>query len=163
MKKTSIFIACALPVFMFLQLSGCKMRDKNGEVSSNDSGMVGSARLKDGEYKASANTYDDSGYKAIVKVVVKDGAVYSIDCDAEHKDEGTKKTISESGKYGMKAGGAQHEWHEEIAYFEKYATENGVSSITLNKDGKTDVITGCTIAVGEYVDLINEALEKAEG
>lgn len=161
MRIFNIFTAYILSAIMLLSLSGCMRKDNKPDTSSMNSG-VGSAKLKDGEYKASADTFDASGYKATVKVVVKDGAVYSIDCDADHKDDGTKKSISESGKYKMKAGGAQHEWHEEIAYFEKYATNNGVSSIPLNKEGKTDAIAGCTISVGEYVDLINEALEKAE-
>ena len=160
--KAVNFFAIILSLTFVLSLSGCMRKDTNEDSSSAGSMTATVQQYKDGEYKASAELYDDSDYKATVKVVVKDGAVYSVDCDADKKGGGTKKADSESGKYNMKQGGAQYEWHEEIAFFEKYVTQNGVDAVSLKGDGKTDVITGCTIAVSDYVDLIKEALKKAE-
>jgi major membrane immunogen (membrane-anchored lipoprotein) len=158
--KFSAFILSVICLMMCL--AACGGGDTVPESSSAGSVTNSTAEYKDGEYKASAPSYDDSGYKATAKVVVKNGKVYSVDCDADSKDGGTKKAHAESGKYDMKKGGAQYGWHEEIAFFERYVTEKGVDAVSLKGDGKTDVITGCTIAVSDYVDLINEALNKAK-
>lgn len=158
----NILTALVLSAMLALIAAGCKSGQTSSMSSSAGSNTTASVTYKDGEYKAAAANFDDSGYKATVRVTVKDGAVESVDCDAEIKDGGTKKALSESGKYGMKAGGAQHEWHEEIALFEKWVAENGVDKVSTDKSGKTDAITGCTISVGDYVDLINEALDKAK-
>lgn len=158
----NILTALVLSALLALTAAGCKGGDTSSMSSSAGSYTSESVTYKDGEYKAAAANYDDSGYKATVRVTVKDGEVESIDCDADIKDGGTKKALSESGKYGMKAGGAQHEWHEEIALFEEWVQKNGIDSVSTDKSGKTDVITGCTISVGDYVDLINEALDKAK-
>lgn len=155
-KKTVCLLTA---VIMAVGFSACGKKE-NGGMMSVDGGTA--ASFKDGEYKASANSFDEQCYKATVELTVKDNKVYSIDCDAEHRDGGTKKAHSESGKYNMKSGGASMEWHEEIALFEEAVVKNGVESVTVASDGKTDTVTGCTIAVGEYVKLIKEALEKAK-
>ena len=82
--------------------------------------------------------------------------------DADSKNGGTKKDHSESGQYNMKAGGAQYDWHEEIAFFEKHVVNKGLESVELKSDGKTDTVSGCTIAVKNYVELIKEAMDKAK-
>lgn len=161
MKFLRAFTICVSAVLVMLFAAACG-GDTTSESSSAGS-IVGVANeYKDGTYKVSAPNYDDSGYKATVEVTVKDGKVFAVDCNADAKDGSTKKAYSESGNYGMKKGGAQYEWHEEIAFFEKHVVENGIASVGVNKDGKTDAITGCTIAVADYVDLINEALDKAK-
>lgn len=160
MKAVKSILCLALSAVMLFSFAACGKKNNNNTVNSGSASAA--VKYKDGEYKASANTYDDQGYKSTVKVTVKDGVLYSVNCDAESKDEGTKKAHSESGQYDMKVAGAKHDWHEEIALFEKYVVENGVDSIKIDNAGKTDTITGCTIAVSEYVTLIREALDKAK-
>lgn len=160
MKAVKSILCLALSVMMLFSLVACGKGKDDGTMDNSSSAAA--VKYKDGEYKASANTYDDQGYKSTVKVVVKDGVLYSVNCDAESKSDGTKKAHSESGQYDMKVAGAKHDWHEEIALFEKYVVENGVDSIKVDNEGKTDTITGCTIAVSEYVSLIREALDKAK-
>ena len=162
MKIYKKAICIGLAGVMVLAFSACgkKNSDNNGTMSGGSNTVA--VMYKDGEYKASESKFDDQGYKPTVKVVVKDGKLYSVDCDDEYQDDGTKKAHSESGKYNMKAGGAQYDWHEEIALFERYVVENGLENIQLDGNGKTDTITGCTIAVDHYVKLIKEALKKAE-
>lgn len=161
MKKFKSIICIALALMLMLSLAACKMgKDDDNLISDHNGSTI--VKYKDGEYKASESKFDDQGYKPTVKVVVKDGKLYSVDCDDEFQDDGTKKAHSESGKYNMKAGGSQYQWHEEIALFEKYVVENGLENINLNGQGKTDTIAGCTIAVDYYVKLIKKALEKAK-
>ncbi len=161
MKRYKSFICIVLALGLMLSLTACKMgKDDDNLISDHDGSTV--VKYKDGEYKASENKYDDQGYKPFVEIVIKDGRLYSVNCDDEFQDDGTKKAHSESGKYNMKAGGSQYQWHEEITLFEKYVVENGLEKINLNGEGKTDTIAGCTIAVDQYVKLIKEALEKAK-
>lgn len=158
MKPTK-FTALALSfVALFACLAGC---GKTPDTVSDGADSVQKA-YKDGEYRASSVGYDSDGYKDTVEIVIKDGVLLSVDCNSEHKDGGTKKSLSESGKYDMKAAGAMHEWHEEIALFEQFVATNGIEAVTLDKSGKTDAVTGCTISVKKYKELIAEALKKAE-
>lgn len=161
MKKGFLLIFCCVSVGLMLVLSGCG-KDKSPDSSSAGSDTVSTVKYKDGEYIVSAPNYDDQNFKATVKVIVKDGKVATVDCDALAKDGDTKKVQSENGTYSMKSGGAKHEWHEQISYFEKFVVQNGVDAVSVKGDSKTDVITGCTIKVKDYVDLINEALDKAK-
>ncbi len=159
MKTANFFAIYMLSVLMILILVGCGKKDGNVNTSDNSNAVT---EYKDGEYKAAAKDFDDNGYKSTVTVVIKDGAIQSIDCDADKKGGGTKKADSENGVYDMKKGGSQYAWHEEIAFFEQYVREKGIGDLKLYPNGKTDIITGCTISVSEYVGLINDALEKAE-
>ena len=160
MKFKNIIAGIILCSVFMLGAVGCKNDNDNGTPSAGSETTV--AEYKDGEYIASASNYDDQGFKATVKVTVKDGRVATVDCDAMAKDGDTKKVQSENGTYSMKSGGAEHEWHEQMAYFEKHIVENGVDSVAVKGDSKTDTVTGCTVKVKEYVELINEALKKAE-
>ncbi len=156
MKTANFFAIYMLTALMIFCFCGC---GKNDTTPATDNGTV---EYKDGEYKSAAADFDDSGYRSTVTVVVKDGKIESVDCDADKKGGGTKKADSENGTYDMKKGGAQYDWHEEIAFFEQYVRENGTGTLNLSANGKTDVVTGCTISVSEYVDLINDALKKAK-
>ena len=122
----------------------------------------GSTLYKDGSYTAEGD-YDDQGYKTVVTVTVEDGRLASLSCDQVTADGGSKKELSQSGAYGMKEkGGAAAEWHEEVAAFEAAAVEKGLDNIPTGSDGKTDAISGCTIAVSEFIALARQALDKAE-
>ncbi len=163
MKFLKSFMCFGLALMMSLMFVGCGKKDDGKDMISNGSDTANKpVEYQDGEYEAADGKYDDQGYRDIVRVVIKDGRLYSVDCDADYKDGGTKKDHSESGKYNMKAGGAQYDWHEEIAYFENHVVNKGLESIQLKNDGKTDTITGCTIAVKNYVKLIKEAMDKAK-
>lgn len=159
MKAANLFACFMLVALMLFTVSGCGKKNGNINSADTESKVV---EYKDGEYKSAAKDFDDNGYKSTVTVVIKDGSIQSIYCDADKKGGGTKKADSENGIYDMKKGGSQYDWHEEVAFFEEYVRENGVGNLRLDANGKTDVVTGCTISVSEYVDLINNALEKAE-
>ena len=161
MRNLKSIICAALAILMCLSFVGC-MKKENGKDMISNGQDTAAVTFEDGEYEAADSKFDDQGDRDKVKVVIKDCQLYSIDCDAESKDGGTKKDHSESGKYNMKAGGAQYDWHEEIAKFENHVVNKGIESIQLKNDGKTDTITGCTIAVKHYIDLIKEAMDKAK-
>ena len=169
MRKTVKIITTVLAACLLAGSAASCTSKKDGEPSSSgtattsavtSASSAGTAAYKDGTHTAESD-YNDQGYKTVVKVTVKDGKLTTVDCDEIDKDGGSKKALSESGEYGMKAGGAQAEWHEEVAAFEKAVVEKGVDAITIKDDGKTDAITGCTISVGHFVTVTKEALKKA--
>lgn len=161
MKKVKRTVLIALILMLVLSVAGCGKKSDGKDMVSKDS-QSETVTYKDGEYEAAGAKYDDQGYRDTVKIVIKDGKLYSVNCDADSKSGGTKKDHSESGQYNMKQGGAQYDWHEEIAFFESYVVHNGIESVQLENDGKTDSVTGCTIVVKKYVDLIKEAMNKAK-
>lgn len=161
MKKVKRTVLIALILMLAFSVIGCGKKDDGKDMVSKES-HTATTTYKDGEYEAAGAKYDDQGYRDTVKIVIKDGKLFSVSCDADSKNDGTKKAHSESGQYNMKAGGSQYEWHEEIAYFENYVVQNGIESVQLKNDGRTDSVTGCTIVVKKYVDLIKDALNKAK-
>ncbi|MCI8360896.1 MAG: FMN-binding protein [Clostridiales bacterium] len=167
-------IICAALSACLLACLAAGCTSKKDESSSNASGgststaSVTSAASgtaagshKDGTYTAEGS-YDDQGYKPVVKVTVSGGKLSALDCDEVKEDGSSKKSLSQSGQYGMKEkAGAKGEWHEEAALFEKAAVEKGLDAISFGSDGKTDAISGCTISVSHFAALAREALQKA--
>lgn len=129
-------------------------------------GPVEAGAYKDGFYKAEAADFDEkSGWKAQVELTVMNGKIAAVRWNGVHKDGGTDKiTRSASGEYGMKAhGNAVAEWHEQTALAEKFLLEKqDPAAIAIGDGGKTDAISGVTIAVSEFVELANKALESAK-
>ncbi len=173
--KRILAVVCALLVLM--AFAGCSRKatddlnsavsdvksDVESVLSGDGTGSENVSSMSDGKYTVDANEYDESGYLATVTVTVSDGKVVSVNIDDIDKDKKSKKALSESGNYGMKEkGNAKAEWHEEIAVLEKHLTEKGVKGITVDSEGKTDAISGCTISISQYLNLYNKAIEKAK-
>lgn len=154
MKKRLLALVVLVFAFVFV-LAACQ---------NNQQDNIKSDKLKDGTYTATATNFSPQGYKPTVEVVIKDGKVYSVLIDEISEDSGaTKRAQSESGQYRMvELGGAQSEWHEQVALYEKAVVEQGVENVKLDENGVPDAISGCTITVGEYAELIKEAINKAK-
>ncbi|RAV04698.1 FMN-binding protein [Paenibacillus sp. YN15] len=127
-------------------------------------GPVKAGTYKDGTYKAEGEFDASSGWKDIVTVTVLDGKIFAVEWNGVHKDGGTdKKTRSRSGQYGMKAGGASSEWHEQAYKAEQYLLEKQApDAIKVASDGKTDAISGVSIHVNGFTDLAKKALNQAK-
>jgi major membrane immunogen (membrane-anchored lipoprotein) len=117
---------------------------------------------KDGGYTAEGEMDAESGWKSTVALTVADGNVVAANFSGVNAAGDDKKQFSVDGKYGMKKGGAQAEWHEEIAKAEAYFVENKGTAPALTAEGKTDAISGVSIHVGEYYTLAAKALEGAK-
>lgn len=117
--------------------------------------------LTDGLYYAEGAYAEKSGWKEIVALKVEGGKIVGVNWNGLHKDGGLdKKTFSGEGKYGMVAkGGAQAEWHEQAAKMEQFLLEQQtLSGLAVNEEGKTDAVSGVSIGVGEFVELVDKAL-----
>lgn len=125
-------------------------------------GPVQAGPYKDGGYTAEGEMDKESGWKSTVALTVADGNIVAVNFSGVNAAGDDKKQYSIDGKYGMKAGGASAEWHEEIALAEKYFLDNKGAAPTLDAEGKTDAISGVSIHVGEYFSLAEKALEGAK-
>ena len=116
--------------------------------------------------KLKAGTYEDQIVGAESTVTVKvtvdnNGKITSVFFDETNKDS-TKKALGYN--YGMKAyAGAAYEWFEQVEALEKAIVENqGTDFITLDANGKTDAVSGCTISVNHLIDAYNKVIAKAK-
>lgn len=125
----------------------------------------GGTKYKDGVYTAEDSDFDSvTGWKENVTIVVTAGKISSVDWNGTHTEGGTdKKTRSSSGEYGMVAGGAQAEWHEQAAKMEaELIKEQDPNKIKVSGEGLPDAVSGVTIHVSNFVMLCNKALSTAK-
>ncbi|RCX13583.1 major membrane immunogen (membrane-anchored lipoprotein) [Fontibacillus phaseoli] len=128
-------------------------------------GPVEAGTYKDGTYHAEGDKFDEhSGWKETADVVIAAGKIVKVNFSGVNEAGEDKKQNSIDGKYGMKAnGGSLAEWHEEAATAETYLVEKqDPASLTFNEEGKTDAISGVTISLKSYFDLVTKALEQAK-
>lgn len=133
-------------------------------TASTETTEPSGSELVDGTYFAEEEKFEDSGWKYVLTLEVKDGKISKVDWNGVNINAGKdKKTISKDGEYGMVAKGkAIAEWHDQAAAVEAFLLETqDVSKITLtDADGHTDAISGATIKVGSFVNLVTKALEN---
>ena len=123
---------------------------------------VFAASLKDGVYFAQEGQFAKSGWKYNVTLVVKNGRITDVAWNGANVNGGVDKdTASRNGTYRMvEYGGAIAPWWKQAEAVEKklLSTQN-ISSITLSDaDGHTDAVSGATIKVAPFVNLVKSAL-----
>lgn len=145
MKKI-IVVALALAAVAML-VAGC-------------GGCGGAKKFKDGVYYASADSFQN-GWKGFVTVVVKKGKIVSADWDAVSETKPVfKKAESKAGNYVMSQDPKALKWHEQAALVEAYLikTQDPAKITYKDAEGHTDAISGATIHVKEFFDLVQKAL-----
>lgn len=120
------------------------------------------AALADGIYFAEADEYSRSGWKYVVSLEVSGGEITWVDWNAVHRDSGPdKKSYDRLGGYQMVArGGAVDEWYVQAQRTEEHLLDTqDPSAVSYTSDqGHTDDISGVTIYVSQFFDLVNDAL-----
>jgi major membrane immunogen (membrane-anchored lipoprotein) len=123
----------------------------------------GGSGLEDGYYFAQQAEFGSSGWKDMVMLTVEGGDIVDVVWDSANINAGPDKiTLSENGGYPMvERGGAQSEWHEQAALVEEYLleTQDPAKLIYNEEDGTTDAISGVSIHVNDFVELVNAAIE----
>ncbi|MCT4631651.1 MAG: hypothetical protein N4A76_02805 [Firmicutes bacterium] len=113
---------------------------------------------KDGTYTSSSKGYEDFGevqLKDIVTVEVLEGKIASVDWNQEIKGGGDRKAISKASQDMVERGGAQAPWFEQANLVTTYVVETQ----DLNAP---DAISGVTIDIVDFYDLLNTALLEAK-
>lgn len=171
MKKASIILSSALLLGL---LAGCGSSDNgnNAEKANNTPAATENSantstnapaeegKYQDGVYYAQAEPDAKTGWQYYVTLNVSGGKITEAKWNAINANVGVDKvTYSKEGKYGMKAGGAQAEWHEQAEKTEAYLIEKqDPKDIVLNEEGKTDAISGVSVHVNEFFTLADQAL-----
>lgn len=123
----------------------------------------GQVKAKDGVYFAQDNTFGSSGWKEQVVVTVKGGKIVAANWNGVSNLPGAmdKKSYAAAGKYGMKkASKLGAEWDQQAKAVEDYLVRTQDVGFNKYKDaaGTTDAISGASIHVKTFFDLVNKAL-----
>jgi major membrane immunogen (membrane-anchored lipoprotein) len=125
-------------------------------------GTLFAATLRDGIYFAQEDQFSKTGWKYNVTLVVKNGQIAEVSWNGANINSGLdKKTMSEKGLYGMEdKGGAMAPWWKQAQAVEKQLIQSqDINTITISdSDGHTDAVTGATIKVLPFVNLVKEAI-----
>ena len=118
--------------------------------------------LKDGLYFAQDAGFGSNGWKAQVVLTVKSGKVTAANWNGVSNIAGAadKKSYDKAGKYGMvKFGKAQAEWYQQAEKVEAYLVKSQDLAFAkyTNAEGSTDAISGASIHVKEFFDLVKKA------
>jgi major membrane immunogen (membrane-anchored lipoprotein) len=124
----------------------------------------GQVEFEDGFYFAEEDGFSErTGWKYVVMMTVENGEITEVQWDGAHKSAGYSKDYqSKNGMYGMvEKGGAQAPWYEQADAAEEYLLEKQ-DPLAINykdEEGHTDDISGVTIHVVEFFDLVEKAIE----
>ena len=112
--------------------------------------------LKDGIYTAQTEATESGDYN-YATVTIKDGKITNVVWD-EITGGTSKAELSANGQYVMKPV-----WKTQSESLGAYVVENQTTEGIMNAEGRTDVVSGVSIKVGEFVDLANQAIAEANG
>lgn len=98
----------------------------------------------------------------VVEIVYNNGKAVNLNIDNIQEDGSSKRAASEEGTYDM---GGELKWHEQMDLLEDFIVANNFDTTKVNltdEDGHTDAVTGVSIKVGSYLDLVTQALEQTK-
>ena len=117
---------------------------------------------KNGVYFAQEESFPKSGWKYNVTLVVKNNKIKDVIWNGSNVNAGDDKVaMSRSGRYGMEAkGGAIAPWWKQADAVEKALKRSqDINSINISDSaGHTDAVSGATIKVLPFVNLVKKAL-----
>lgn len=121
--------------------------------------VLDQAALSDGTFTAKGEP-DSNGFTEVVTLTVKDGKITEVNWDGITED-GTKKSVmSENGEYVMTEDGLT--WKEQAEALADALIENqSLRFLTTNEEGKTDAVSGVSIAVGSFISLTEDCLAQS--
>jgi len=127
--------------------------------------QVDLSKVKNGTYFAQQDSYSSSGWKGQVVVDVAGGKITDVQWNGVSNIAGAadKKSYAAAGKYGMvKASKIKAEWDVQSKAAEAWLVKTqDVNFSKLDANGKTDAISGATLTVSEFFELVRKALSSA--
>ena len=130
-----------------------------------EAGPVEKGDMKDGIYYDKAKA-DEKGYVYTLGYYVKDGHILAVTADAfgtkgDEKDK-FKSDLAKDGKYDL-GEDAVGSYDKQAIAFDDYLIKNqGLPDLKLDKEGKTDAISGATITVKPWVDLYDKLSKESK-
>ncbi|ABX43392.1 FMN-binding protein [Lachnoclostridium phytofermentans] len=117
--------------------------------------------LNNGTYNIEA-AEASNGYVSKLSLTVAGGKITDVVWDCEDANGNLKSIQSQNGEYVMTADGAT--WYEQAQALAQYVIANqGTAGLTLDENGKTDVVATVSISINEFVAQVEEAIREAAG
>ncbi len=130
-------------------------------LASFEATTVAAAELNDGTYEV-VGSEPHNGWTSQVTLTVEGGKITNVVWDAVDADGNLKSVLSQNGEYTMTEDGAT--WADQAKALADYVVANqGVASLTLNEEGKTDAVATVSISINEFVAQVEEAMNMAAG
>lgn len=161
-KLLSLSLVALLSMTLFVGCSSKEETTTEEPTTSVEEPTTEEATLVDGTYNVEGSA-DSQGWVATAEVVIAGGEITAITFDATDAAGGTKSEAVANGSYDMSVAGAQDSWTGEMATFADAIIAGSVDleTIAFDADGKSDAVSGVTITVQPYVELVKAALEQA--
>ena len=124
----------------------------------------GQIKAKDGVYFAQADKYSEIGWKEQVKVTVKGGKIASVLWNGvSNTGVADRRSVLPGGYDMVKYGKAKAPWDMQAKSAQDYLLANQSLPFNKYKDaaGHTDAISGATLNVKVFFDLVDKALASA--
>ncbi|MGL5258182.1 MAG: FMN-binding protein [Proteocatella sp.] len=174
-KKLSLIL---VTMFILTSAVGCADKDAQAseapaeqtqteqtqkEAAQDQTTKAENLKLKDGTYHAEGSA-DEKGWTPTADVVIENNKITAITFDDVDASGMFKSKAVADGNYDMTVNGAKASWTDEIALFAAAIVDGSidVNNVNLDTEGKTDAVSGCTISVSPYVELVKSALEQAK-
>ena len=152
------FKGAKLPIFIpGVSVSSVKEVKAVPEMSAS----VATNVLKDGKYEVKA-AEASNGWTSTLSMVVEGGAITEVVWDCVDAEGNLKSVQAKNGEYVMTEDGPN--WAEQAEALAQYVIENqGLTGLTVDEKGKTDVVASVSISIGDFVAQVEECLVKASG
>lgn len=136
----------------------------SGQTDENENtatGNLGEAvQRMDGVYQAEGK--ESGGYRSKVTMVITNGEITEILWDSFDAAGNGKRELSIKGEYIMTEDGLI--WADQADAVQNYVIEHqSLSGLETDNQGKTDVVSGVSISIAEFKELVNDCLMQATG
>ncbi len=124
-------------------------------------GNLGEAvQRMDGVYQAEGE--ESGGYKSKVTMVITNGEITEVLWDSFDAAGNGKRELSIKGEYIMTEDGLI--WADQADAVQNYVIEHqSLSGLVTDDQGKTDAVSGVSISIAEFKELLNNCLMQATG
>ncbi|MDX9826727.1 MAG: FMN-binding protein [Spirochaetia bacterium] len=124
--------------------------------------QVSLGSVKDGYYFAQEDKFAADGWKSQAVLKVSGGKIVEAAWNGVSTNPASRDKLAQAaaGRYGMvKASKIKAEWDAQAKAAAAYLVSTQDANFAkYGKDGKTDAISGATMAVAEFYDLVRKAL-----
>lgn len=121
-------------------------------------GAVKPGLYKDGDYTLASDP-DEKGFYSVLTLIIRGGNIIAGSWNQVSMEGVSKRDLARNGFYDM---GGVYTWDEQADLcIQKLIKLQRPERIFLNDDGKTDVISGVTIAVSPFTMIAEQILSSA--
>lgn len=139
--------------------TGASATTENENAENTTNNNLGEAVQRvDGVYRAEGEEF--GGNRSQVTMVIENGEITELHWDSFDAEGNGKRALSLQGKYTMTEDGLL--WADQADAVQKYVLEHqGLNGLTTNEEGKTDVVSGVSISIASFKELVKDCLAQA--